>query len=756
MCCARAALMVPFSVCGLSFTNTTIPMINRTLPLLLSLIGACVAQDSRAGITFLGKDASCGNPTGELRVAYITGLTPPYTYAWSNGSTNDTISDLYPGWYTVTVTDVFLSTLTDSAQVIDWTELQVPSIWNFFVDGVGDLEGCPGQCNGQMALHLNHINGLPPYNITFNQGAVYQFSGPDEIEVFGPFCNGEVVDYTVVDQYGCTGSSWGITIWGPTGTNAQIGQIVGACAGGSNGSVLFNNVSDPGMGVGNTWVTVVDALNNVVAGPLPGGGSTVFVDSLPAGNYTAEIFSILNCNEYFPFVIPDLGPNCGTLSGHVHLDHDQDCIQDANDENVALHVLEILPGPIYTITDAQGAFTMDLPSGNYTIARPSDLIALCPAADPYPFTISNGNTTTFTFADSSNVPLDMAENAGAGIARPGFQFSNYMHLRNTGGQVSGPVDVTFTFDAVLSFVSATPAPTSVAGNVVTWNGLTPFGAFASQNFGVLLEVPPNPWLIGTDVVGSWVSSQPIPEVTLLNNTVSELTTITGSFDPNDKTVRTSTQQSDQFYYINQDEFVDYVIRFQNTGTDTAFTVAITDTLDADLDMSSFEQGVSSHPFAVQFLPERVVKWTFNNILLPDSNTNEAMSHGLVSFRIKPAQPLLASTVMTNNADIFFDFNPPIRTNDAVVVATQGTDVGAEVTTGLMVYPNPAMDELTITITDADLGSLAIFSADGRVVRELTGRGGHVVIGLGSLEPGLYAVRAGVLNGRILNTTFIKR
>ncbi|MEZ4740291.1 MAG: hypothetical protein R2818_13265 [Flavobacteriales bacterium] len=59
---------------------------------------------------------------------------------------------------------------------------------------------------------------------------------------------------------------------------------------------------------------------------------------------------------------------------------------------------------------------------------------------------------------------------------------------------------------------------------------------------------------------------------------------------------------------------------------------ITDTLSADYDMSSFQPGVCSHPCTLDFKAGRVVEWTFTDILLPDSNVNEAASHGLTSFR----------------------------------------------------------------------------------------------------------------------------
>ncbi len=99
-----------------------------------------------------------------------------------------------------------------------------------------------------------------------------------------------------------------------------------------------------------------------------------------------------------------------------------------------------------------------------------------------------------------------------------------------------------------------------------------------------------------------------PEDNTANNTYTVERIITGAYDPNDKTAFTSTRQSATDYVLTQDAFIDYVIRFQNTGTDTAFTVVITDTLAAELDMASYEQGSASHPFTVSFKPDRVVEW----------------------------------------------------------------------------------------------------------------------------------------------------
>jgi uncharacterized repeat protein (TIGR01451 family) len=136
--------------------------------------------------------------------------------------------------------------------------------------------------------------------------------------------------------------------------------------------------------------------------------------------------------------------------------------------------------------------------------------------------------------------------------------------------------------------------------------------------------------------------------------------VTGSYDPNDKQGFPNGISDNHFIMPNQD--IEYLIRFQNTGSDTAFTVIIRDTLDMDLDIFSVSSGVSSHNYTFTMHGPRVLEWTFNNILLPDSTTNQEASNGFVTFRVKQNLSLENGTQITNSADIYFDFNEPIITN----------------------------------------------------------------------------------------------
>ncbi|MEM1217059.1 MAG: PKD domain-containing protein, partial [Bacteroidota bacterium] len=137
-----------------------------------------------------------------------------------------------------------------------------------------------------------------------------------------------------------------------------------------------------------------------------------------------------------------------------------------------------------------------------------------------------------------------------------------------------------------------------------------------------------------------------------------------AYDPNDKQVHPNRSEQPPFtqnYTLFAEELL-YTIRFQNTGTDTAFNVVLRDQLSGDLDWSTFRPGSSSHPYDVTLDDEGLLEFYFRDILLPDSTTNEPLSHGFVDFTISAREDLVPNTSIDNTAGIYFDFNPPIITN----------------------------------------------------------------------------------------------
>ncbi len=142
--------------------------------------------------------------------------------------------------------------------------------------------------------------------------------------------------------------------------------------------------------------------------------------------------------------------------------------------------------------------------------------------------------------------------------------------------------------------------------------------------------------------------------------------IRASYDPNDKSV--SPAGVGPTHRVDPGTPLTWLVRFQNTGTDTAFTVVIRDTLSAALDISTLRVTAASHPYTVglEGAAQPVLVVHFANILLPDSLTNEPASHGFVQFTMAPLPGLDLGTEVHNTADIYFDFNSPIITNTASI------------------------------------------------------------------------------------------
>ena len=220
--------------------------------------------------------------------------------------------------------------------------------------------------------------------------------------------------------------------------------------------------------------------------------------------------------------------------------------------------------------------------------------------------------------------------------------------------------------------------------------------------------------------------------------------VTGSYDPNDKTGYPIGQTNQK--YIQPNQQLQYVIRFQNTGTDTAFTVVIRDTLDTDLNIFTVTSGVSSHQYDFRMYGPRVLEWTFNNILLPDSTTNSDGSNGFVTFHVDQVPNLIQGTEITNKAGIYFDFNDPITTNTTMHRIYEGfvnvlniEDLTQE-GKSLLIYPNPTSNIITIQGKESMNQNFKIFDQMGREVYKGKLNGITTDVYLTNLSKGIYTLK----------------
>ncbi len=222
--------------------------------------------------------------------------------------------------------------------------------------------------------------------------------------------------------------------------------------------------------------------------------------------------------------------------------------------------------------------------------------------------------------------------------------------------------------------------------------------------------------------------------------------VVGSFDPNDK--RGFPLGWNDQHLLERDEDITYMIRFQNTGNDTAFLVVIRDELPVEtLDPATVRPIAASHPYTWELNGNGSLSFTFPNILLPDSTTNEPASHGFVQFQIKQRPDLPDGVRIENSAAIYFDFNDPVITNEyfhtigrPMISVTKNPNPQL---LEFLVLPNPFSLETTFVLKNYSPKNpvqFRLFDARGLLVQFTQFTGDTFLFNNPKLEPGIYFFR----------------
>jgi len=260
-----------------------------------------------------------------------------------------------------------------------------------------------------------------------------------------------------------------------------------------------------------------------------------------------------------------------------------------------------------------------------------------------------------------------------------------------------PVNVTLNTSSILN-------PNYVInGNSITWTINSTQTSFSTTDY--LSFTLPSGLINGEQhMFTSTITSSNGTDCYEGNNNGGLLQILGNAYDPNDKTVFKKSFHADNgaaFQENTIDWFVhdelEYTIRFQNTGTAPAQNVYIIDTLDAELDWSTFQLLNTTHEMNVVNLGNGILRFEFNNIWLPDSSVSQELSQGHIIFRIRENIDNALFSEITNTAYIFFDWNEAIITNTTFNINEVIAFIGEENAFDVEAYPNPMLNELTLKV-----------------------------------------------------------
>lgn len=240
------------------------------------------------------------------------------------------------------------------------------------------------------------------------------------------------------------------------------------------------------------------------------------------------------------------------------------------------------------------------------------------------------------------------------------------------------------------------------------------------------------------------------------------TVTVASYDPNDKQVF-PIGEGDIHAITRRDE-LEYMIRFQNTGTGPAYTVRVEDVLDlSKLDINTLTLGATSHHYIFNLSENGKATWTFPQIALPDSSSNPLGSIGFLKFKIKQKGVLPWGTIINNQADIYFDSNPAILTNNTFNTVDSAfksnTSIVEYTHADLSMFPNPTNGQLTIDLSNINLSnfiSLNIINVNGKtVMSEQKAYSDKVSVDVFSLKSGIYIIQVKSSDGKSYRGRFVK-
>lgn len=634
----------------------------------------------------------CNNPTGSL-IATVNGGVAPFSYLWSNGATSDQVNFLFSGQYAVTVTDAVGTTATAIGFV---NILPAPE---FYVNAIEMTR--MGLNNGSVTVSLYPGGSVQylPYGVYYfdlldSTGGILENYTQSVPSAFNPT---HTFDSLPAGHYSVQlTTSFAFSCY--TYADFRIKEMpmvyptyttLPSCNGSPTGQILINTHPNPALNA-NTFssnhtsnlvvtekvtskykVIIYDSLN-VIKGYYQTQDSAIVLNGLSTGNYKLKIYAGDTVGTFNPGVHDSLlfysgnftildDTLCSLVKGRLFADYNNDCIYNSGDIKQSGTLMELNPGGYSFVTNSNGEFYIPAPVGVYTLKQytPYQYAQYCPDTSTFSVNVTTpGMIIDIQVADSIDADPDVQLGLYAGTARPGFNQYYQLGYKNiTPNNVAAQV-ITFDFDSNLTFVSSSLPYASITNNQITWN-VGALGPFGQRNFNVVLNIPSTTTL-GTIINADANVSAAAGENNLSNNYDAVTTTVTGSFDPNDITVDPIGFEAQG--YIADFQNLKYTIRFQNTGTDTAFTITVTDTLPLFLDKYSLSVLDASHNYWYEFKNSNQVLFHFENILLPDSNINEEGSHGFIKFSINQKQGNAPGTIILNSAAIYFDFNAPVITN----------------------------------------------------------------------------------------------
>ncbi|MBQ2573264.1 MAG: PKD domain-containing protein, partial [Bacteroidales bacterium] len=240
-----------------------------------------ILQAPAVNVSLSKTDVTCFGQNDGTMTANVTSGTEPFSYNWSIPLHTETVTNLIPGTYSVTVTDNNQCTARATASIVEPTR---------FLYTISPNQGI---CRGtETTITATATGGTEPYTYEWDDGTTgiaNRIVSPDSTSAY---------TVSVTDANGCTNTpqTTRVIVSQPIVLNPEVQNIL--CHGECNGSAVLN-IQGGIPPFTYTWESTTDHIEN-----------------LCAGSYAVSITDLYNCtgNTSFAIIEPDT-IYVATLSG---------------------------------------------------------------------------------------------------------------------------------------------------------------------------------------------------------------------------------------------------------------------------------------------------------------------------------------------------------------------------------------------------------------------------------------------------------
>lgn len=330
---------------------------------------------------------------------------------------------------------------------------------------------------------------------------------------------------------------------------------------------------------------------------------------LPSSLYAFQVTNTnLSCQPNFPPNPPPVFPLCtltsstcpeqsAYISGTVYWDRNASGTREPNEPGLPHVTLSTSTEVYLTATDSAGHYTLAVQPGDLTVQPipPTYTLAVLPATAEVTALALDTMISGIDFGVLLDTLLPDMSVVGWWLQAPRNDVARQFRVQVTNtGTTQAPAEVSLLLPTGVELVTCDQPPV-INGNELLWQlDSLPMGAEVNFTCAFNAPLPILSSITLTAHIG------PIEEdIDTTNNAYSSVATITGSYDPNDKTVRPALLSPEEG---EDGHRLEYLIRFQNTGTAEALRVLVIDTLDPALD-----------PLTVSFLgASHACQWFFRD------------------------------------------------------------------------------------------------------------------------------------------------